>query len=83
MRFQSKIAVFSFLPECLLSSCCFVLCSFCYSHLTLALSGVIWRSVVTAMVTATKELGHLYQTSNILTSVLKNVIPVTRTLTVL
>ena len=30
----------------------------------------------------TKELGHPYQTSNKLTSALKNVIPVTRTLTV-
>lgn len=62
--------------------CCFTLCSFCYSHLTLGLSGVIWRSVVTVMVTVTKELGHPYQTSNKLISALKNVIPVTRTLTV-
>ena len=98
MRFRNKIAALKILrvvwkvkiwyvfsvksPFSNLSNCCFILCSFCYSHLTLGLSGVIWRSVVTVMVMVTKELGHPYQTSNKLTSALKNVIPVTRTLTV-
>ena len=76
---KSPLSNFSLNFFCLLAA---LHCSFCYSHLTLGLSGVIWRNVATAMVTATKEPGPLCQTSNILTSALKNVIPVTRTLTV-
>ena len=72
--------VFNLSFFCLISVLLSVFFIPCYSHLILRPSGDIWKSAVTVMVTATKELVHLCQTSNKSTFALKNKDPVTRTL---